>query len=115
MAKPEPFAEAAVANGPRAFGKRRAGPSLFERITRGRARPGDEEGEAETAPPATKPQPARAPEPGRAEEPETAPQPPAAPAAPTAYAPDAPEKDLVAPAPDDDLLDIPAFLRRQAN
>ncbi|MCZ6522990.1 MAG: cell division protein FtsZ [Alphaproteobacteria bacterium] len=121
LAKPDPFAEAAVANGPRAFGKRRAAPSLFERITRGRARPGDEEGEAETAPPATKPQPARAPEPGRAEEPETAPQPPAAPAAPaapTAYAPDAPdapEKDLVAPAPDDDLLDIPAFLRRQAN
>ncbi len=112
MAKPEPFAEAAVANGPRAFGKRRGSPSLFERITRGRARPGDDEGEAETARPAIKPQPARAPEPEKAAEPETAPQPPEAPAAPAA---EEPEKDLVAPAPDDDLLDIPAFLRRQAN
>jgi cell division protein FtsZ len=112
MAKPEPFAEAAVANGPRAFGKRRAASSLFERITRGRPRPSDEEGEAETARPAIKPQPAGAPEPEKAAAPETAPQPPEAPAAPAA---DQPEKDLVVPAPDDDLLDIPAFLRRQAN
>jgi len=109
LARPDPFAEAAVANGLRPFGKRRAAPSLFERITRGRPRQGETEGEAEPAPPTLNPRPARASEPEQAAAPEKEPEAAEAPAA------QEPEKDLVAPAPDDDLLDIPAFLRRQAN
>jgi cell division protein FtsZ len=117
LARPDPFAEAAVANGPRPFGKRRAAPSLFERITRGRPRQDETAAEGEAAPappaPALNPQPAQAAEPEQAAAPENQPQPAEAPAAPEPA--QEPEKDLVAPTPDDDLLDIPAFLRRQAN
>jgi cell division protein FtsZ len=74
LGKPEPFAEAAMANGGKTAQKRSEHPSLLERMTgTGRAR--------------------------RRTEPEVSSPRPAAPAPPA----------------DDDLLDIPAFLRRQAN
>jgi len=99
----DPFAAAAIANGSR----ERQKPTLFERVTGlGRSR--------ETAPP-----------------PAPAPAPAAAPAAATRIAPPVREPirtqpqqtklgnldpaDRLKPSHDDDLLEIPAFLRRQAN
>ncbi|MGQ0663351.1 MAG: cell division protein FtsZ [Pseudomonadota bacterium] len=91
----DPFAAAAMENAPPPVKERHRGPSLFERVTgTGRARSQ-----------AAEPTPARV-------------IPPAAPA-PVPVQPrrgglDA--ADRIAPAKiDDDLLDIPAFLRRQAN
>jgi cell division protein FtsZ len=94
--KADPFAEADMVNAP----KERARPaSLFERVTGiGRARPAD-------------PTPAK--EPG----------PPKAPTLAVSRPPSTPQprlnnldpRDRVAPAYEDDLLDIPTFLRRQAN
>jgi cell division protein FtsZ len=103
--RPDPFAEADMVNQPR----KKLG--LFERITGARGRA---EGEV---------QPARQVEPQFARQ-SAAPAPAQPAAAPVAAAPEAPRQaDLglaptVAPAPSrpqDDLLDIPAFLRRQAN
>ncbi|HEX7969054.1 MAG TPA: cell division protein FtsZ [Stellaceae bacterium] len=89
---PDPYAVAAMENGGRAPQKpaKGRGPSLFERVT-GVAR-GRSAGEAEPTPPrAAQPQPAQ---------PRLGPLDPA---------------DRLRPAKDEDVLDIPAFLRRQAN
>ena len=90
--QPEPFAEAAVTNGGRKPGKGRQG-GLLQRIARARARP--KEGGEEAAP---VPESETAVEPA-AEEPATG----------------GAEKDLIERQPEEDLLDIPAFLRRQAD
>jgi cell division protein FtsZ len=128
------FAEADMVNAPaQAREPRRRGPSLFERVTgTGRARAG------ESAPQAAAPAPAAAPRPAPAA---AAPAPTPAPAvaaatpapapapAPTAAAQPAaagspaqhrlggldPSDRLTTSRAEDDLLDIPAFLRRQAN
>ncbi len=126
---PNAFAEADMVNSPREQPRRRL-PSLFERVTgtgRGRAEP------SMTSAPAAAPAPKPAPAPMAA-----APAPVAAPVAPAPVAAPAPAPAPVqaaAPAPaaqqrlggldptdrlmatraEDDLLDIPAFLRRQAN
>ena len=90
---PEPFAEAAVANG--GASERRRPASLLERIANaGRARKAVPEEEVK------------------------APSPPSIPEAEAAPAPrDAAHPDLAEPATqsNEDLLEIPAFLRRQAN
>ncbi|MCH7889778.1 MAG: hypothetical protein IIA00_10965, partial [Proteobacteria bacterium] len=84
-AQAEPFAAAAMANGPRPAPERRRGPTLFERVTgSGRARQ-------------LRPKRERAAD--------------ALAEAPTPVAADR----LVPPRVEEDLLDIPAFLRRQAN
>ncbi len=88
-AEAEPFAAAAMANGPRPRPERRRGPTLFERVTgAGRARQ-------------TRPEPEKVAESAVA----------AAAASPAAV----PADRLAPPRVEDDLLDIPAFLRRQAN
>ncbi|MFC3677825.1 cell division protein FtsZ [Ferrovibrio xuzhouensis] len=108
--QPDPFAEADMVNRP-AEPRKKIG--LFERITGARGR------EAEA-------QPARQHEPQFARQAAPAPMaPPASVAVPAPVAPEVPRQaDLgllptaAAPAPNrpqDDLLDIPAFLRRQAN
>jgi cell division protein FtsZ len=84
-AEAEPFAAAAMANGPQPTAERRRGPTLFERVTgSGRARQ-------------LRPKRERAAD--------------ALAEAPTPVAADR----LVPPRVEEDLLDIPAFLRRQAN
>ena len=84
-AEAEPFAAAAMANGPQPTPERRRGPTLFERVTgSGRARQ-------------LRPKRERAAD--------------ALAEAPTPVAADR----LVPPRVEEDLLDIPAFLRRQAN
>ena len=109
LAKPEPFAEAAVANAgaaPQPPRKKARGPSLFERMTGVGRR-----AEVETTPAAPAPQASgirvepmlearqAAPRPAEARKPETAPV----------------QAERLAPQPEEDLLEIPAFLRRQAN
>jgi len=132
------FAEADMVNAPaQAREPKRRGPSLFERVTgTGRARTAEAAPAAAPAPAAAAPQPAPA-----AAAPAAAPTPAPAPAA-VAPAPApavAPAPVAIQPAPaaaspvqhrlggldpsdrlttsraEDDLLDIPAFLRRQAN
>ena len=117
---PDAFAEAAVTNA-RPEEKKRRGPSLFERMTgTGRSRSGE--------PPSTKGRaPSRQTKEPRPPTPPAAPkvqsQPPVAPppaqrtAVPAAQAVSAPAADAgrLAPPPEDELLEIPAFLRRQAN
>jgi cell division protein FtsZ len=121
------FAEADMVNAPAlpAREPRRRGPSLFERVTgTGRARAGETAPQPAAAAPAAMPAPA----PVAAA---TAPAPAAAPApvpvaaavpAPTAVSPVQqrlggldPSDRLTTSRAEDDLLDIPAFLRRQAN
>ena len=139
-ARPEPFAEAAMENGsvaaPRAKLEPRRGPTLFERVTgTGRARDGRPEPQREPVFGSVRDM-AQAPKPA-------APMPSAPtipmPSAPTMKAPEpaAPKPEIPAPVlepvletagaesqstsvegpkpqrPEDDLLDIPAFLRRQ--
>ena len=144
LAKPDPFAEAALSNaGPAQPKKARRGPSLFERMTGGsRARKekeaepaGEKVWDAVLAKEASTNEKAKRAEPRL----ETAPAKPAAPVAATPAAPVAApapapatakktaEKEVVAeteaapapqglaPEPEEDLLEIPAFLRRQAN
>ncbi len=86
---PDPYAVAAMENGGKPLQKpaKPRGPSLFERVT-GVAR-GRAAGEADTAPPRAAPA-----------QPRLGPLDPA---------------DRLRPAEDEDILDIPAFLRRQAN
>ena len=97
-ARPVPIAQPAVPAAPEALPPRARGrvPSLIERMTGvGRARP--------TAPP-----PPRTP-------PQPQPAPAAVRAAPPRLTPLEPEERPGASSKEDDLLDIPAFLRRQAN
>jgi len=136
LSKPDPFAEAALSNaGSTAPKKRNRGPSLFERMT-GVSRPrkepeaekvwdavlakeADREAVAERAEPRLeKPAaPEATAEAVSAPEPEvtapTAPTP--APVASTEEAKPAEPEGSLAPEPEEDLLEIPAFLRRQAN
>jgi len=108
MAKPEPFAEAAVANAgatPQPPRKKARGPSLFERMT-GVGRRAEPE-----AVPAQAPQAAMRVEPMLESRP-AAPRP----TPEVRKADPAPQPaERLAPQPEDDLLEIPAFLRRQAN
>ncbi len=104
-AQAEPFAAAAMANGPRPTPERRRGPTLFERVTgSGRARQAQPEPEPVAEPVA---EPAVATVAAAAAmadaEPDTA--------APMAMS----AERLAPPRVEEDLLDIPAFLRRQAN
>ena len=119
----EPFAAAAMANGGGQRGKeRRRSRNLFERMTRtGRARQARAaavEEPADAAPePATQPAPVATPEPA----PPGAPPNPGSAATPALEPAPAKlgEPDSAAPPNrpgiEEDLLDIPAFLRRQAN
>jgi cell division protein FtsZ len=116
MRRPDPFAEAAVTNGRRPEGR-----SLLERMT-GLARKKDPAPAAKAEDTAAKPHaplartfpPSRAPLLEKAEA-------PAAPAPVAAKPEPAPQLKVEAPARpapagrDDDLLEIPAFLRRQTN
>jgi cell division protein FtsZ len=114
---PDPFAEAAISNGPAtAPGRARKGPSLFERMTgTGRSRQTE---------PAHQTEPARQAEPAMAVASEAAAKPaprvePVMRAEPTLETV-TPEPVAVAPKPasvavEEDVLDIPAFLRRQTN
>jgi cell division protein FtsZ len=109
--KPEPFAEAAMTNGARTASNRTGSPSLLERMTgTGRARKAKETTDDSTMPSAMTSTP-----PEDSMTASTAPAPSAeavvAPALPQVAASDR----LAPPRPDEDLLDIPAFLRRQAN
>ena len=109
--KPEPFAEAAMTNGARTASNRSGSPSLLERMTgTGRARKAKETTDDSTMPSAMTSTP-----PEDSMTASTAPAPSAeavvAPALPQVAASDR----LAPPRPDEDLLDIPAFLRRQAN
>jgi cell division protein FtsZ len=123
--KADPFAEAALANGGGEMGRRPGRPaasagrglSLFERMTGGRARQRRAQEMAISQPQIAQGQPAAT---------ANSPQPPAMTAAPAAKpAADAPvqprlggldaKERVNVKAGEDDLLDIPAFLRRQAN
>ena len=115
---PDPFAEAAGTNA-RPEEKKRRGPSLFERMTgSGRNRSGEppttngRTSSLQTKRPSP-PTPPLAPK-VQSQPPVTAPQAQrtAAPAPPAAPAADG---GRLAPQPEDELLEIPAFLRRQAN
>ena len=110
LGRPEPFAEAAVANAGGTERRRERSMSLLERMTgSGRSRKRAERAAAidgASAPPSS--------------EPTAAPKAPlAAPASRREPPPLAPKADLATRAtpaqPDEDLLEIPAFLRRQAN
>jgi len=119
----DPFREAALLNGGQRGPERHRSPNLFQRMTGvGRARKGGEEvakAAAGTPPEAPKPTENRdmpATEPTLGSRPE-----PAQAAAPAA-APEQSRLDMVetanrhaAPQSEEDLLEIPAFLRRQAN
>jgi cell division protein FtsZ len=140
-ARPEPFAEAAMQNGsvaaPRAKLEPRRGPTLFERVTgTGRARDGRPKlqrepvlGSVRDRVPAPVPS---APEPSAAMPSAPAPATPKPASAAPKPAPPAPVLEPVLETagaesqsssveepkpqrPEDDLLDIPAFLRRQTN
>ena len=124
--KPEPFAEAAMTNGARTTSNRAGSPSLLERMTgTGRARKARDTADDSAVPSGTTPTPkvesvtantAPAPAPTAAPAPASDPAP--APSA-EAVAPALPQVEasdrLAPPRLDEDLLDIPAFLRRQAN
>jgi cell division protein FtsZ len=141
LAKPDPFAEAALTNAAPAQPKKaRRGPSLFERMTGGgRSRKDTEPAsdkvwdavlskEAGTTEKPARPEPRMGSKPAapvaqkaaEPAEPVAAPAPVVAakesvkketPAEPQA----APAPQGLAPEPEEDLLEIPAFLRRQAN
>ena len=110
LGRPEPFAEAAVANAGGAERRRERSMSLLERMTgSGRSRKRAEQAAAiDGASAATSSEPIAAPKAPLAE-PASRREPP----------PLAPKDDLATRAmpaqPDEDLLEIPAFLRRQAN
>jgi cell division protein FtsZ len=118
--QPDAFAEAALTNGAAEENKPKVtrGPSLLERMTgTGRARQKAREAEATHQEPGF----------GRREQAQAAPQAEVNPEPAPVPAPEKVESksssamptidpsDRLAPAADDDLLDIPAFLRRQAN
>jgi len=108
--KPEPFAEAAMTNGARTTSNRAGSPSLLERMTgTGRARKARETADesATSSGAATTPKVDSA-------TPSTAPAPSAETVAPALPQVEASDR-LAPPRLDEDLLDIPAFLRRQAN
>ncbi len=126
---PEPFATAALDNASKAPKKHQRGPSLLERMTgtgRARQQAAEEQKQpqpAETKAPAAAIAPAAAATPAAeavSRVPEERAQPTPAPAKPLNVAPvtppSLPASGNLSPTPnDDDLLDIPAFLRRQAN
>ena len=108
MEKPEPFAEAAMTNGAPAPSGRSGSPSLLERMTgTGRARRTKETADA----------PAAAARSSDARQPETAgtdSSPAPAAERPMLTRVEASDR-LAPPRPDEDLLDIPTFLRRPSN
>jgi cell division protein FtsZ len=119
VGQPDAFAEAALTNGATAESKPKVtrGPSLLERMTgTGRARQKVRETEATAHEPSfgrrDQAEPA-AQAPQAEAKPVVTPEPAAAKAASAMPAID--PSDRLAPAAEDDLLDIPAFLRRQAN
>ncbi|HJP20416.1 MAG: cell division protein FtsZ [Alphaproteobacteria bacterium] len=119
---PEPFATAALDNASKQSKKHQRGPSLLERMTgTGRARQAAEEAkQPKPATPAAVAAPAAQTAPAASRVPEERPQPAPTPVKPLdvtpAASPSLPATGTLSPAPsDDDLLDIPAFLRRQAN
>ncbi len=109
----DPFKEADLMNSGSADDSRRKGPNLFQRITGAARDTRPEPPAARVTPPAARTapeQPAAAPKQEKAQE--TAPQP--APQQARLSGVD-PEDRLKTSQSDDDLLEIPAFLRRQAN
>ncbi|MSP52435.1 MAG: cell division protein FtsZ [Alphaproteobacteria bacterium] len=112
--RPNPFAEAAVENAGKKPPSKPKGMSLFERmtsITRRGAAPEPQQPKV-TAPTPTRVEPRLS---QKAEPAATAPLPTPAPAKATEVRPKAEGLELRAPAADEDLLEIPTFLRRQAN
>jgi len=109
----DPFKEADLVNGGSSDDSRRRGPNLFQRIT-GAARESRPEMPApRVTPPASRTAPEQPASASQPEKPrETAPQP--APKQARLSGVD-PEDRLKTSQSDDDLLEIPAFLRRQAN
>ncbi|NQV80912.1 MAG: hypothetical protein HQ495_10185 [Alphaproteobacteria bacterium] len=124
LSKPDPFAEAALSNaGAGAPKKRVRGPSLFERMTGGSRGRKATEPEAEKvwdAVLAKEAEPRRS-EPRLETKSVATPAEPAAPEQKTAVAEEPAKSEAPSVAPDlaleteEDLLEIPAFLRRQAN
>ncbi len=109
MEKPEPFAAAAMTNGPPMSSGRSGSPSLLERMTgTGRARKTKETADA-PPPPAAGASNARRPETAKKD---SSPAPAAE--GPVLTRVEASDR-LAPPRPDEDLLDIPTFLRRPAN
>ena len=107
---PEPFAEAAMANGARTTSNRAGSPSLLERMTgTGRARKAREAADDSATPSSTPTTPK-----ADTVTASTAPAPSAEAVAPVLPQVEASDR-LAPPRLDEDLLDIPAFLRRQAN
>ena len=108
--RPEPFAEAAMTNGVPTTSSRSGSPNLLERMTgTGRAKKQREAAELSVPTPSTT----------ITAKPDTpalgaVPAPTVEATAPVMAQVD-PEDRLAPPRPDEDLLDIPAFLRRQAN
>ena len=112
LGRPEPLAEADAVNAGGEVRRPSRGFSLFRRMTQGGH--GDEPG-AEPARPGQRSRAART-EPRIADAPQEAPAPAALPA-PAAAPAAATQENLggLRPQEDDDLLEIPSFLRRQAN
>lgn len=123
---PDPFAEAALQNAPVEAPKKRTRATLLERMASvGLGRSAAKIQETETEPAAADSDAGEGVATGpRAGDPahELAPTPaeraeakPASAEAPPVAAPETPEPRALVPEPDEDLLEIPAFLRRQAN
>ena len=114
---PEPFNEAALANAGQAVkSERRRGRSLFQKVTGAVSGLVGEDPKPTAEPTVAKPAVAEPAPPAAAPPPALAPAPPAAAAKPTQ--PRLTNLDTPppsAPSSDDEMLEIPAFLRRQAN
>ena len=109
----DPFKEADLVNGGSSDDSRRRGPNLFQRITGAAREARPEIPAARVAPPAARTapeQPASASRPEKPQEPTPQPAPQQA-----RLSGVDPEDRLKTSQSDDDLLEIPAFLRRQAN
>jgi cell division protein FtsZ len=127
LSKADPFAEAALSNAGAAAPKKRVrGPSLFERMTGGGRNRKEAEPEAEKVWDAVLAKEAGREAQAKRTEPRLDAAPVVKPSAAAAAKPpapvegnDEPQKPAAAPdlalEPEEDLLEIPAFLRRQAN
>ncbi len=111
---PEPFAEAAMANGGRASAGRSGSPSLFGRIIGSGSRGREREETAGAPTPAAAPVAAPAPDARQSAAAKTDSSPASGAGASSLTRVEASDR-LAPPRPDEDLLDIPAFLRRPAN
>jgi cell division protein FtsZ len=116
QAAPDPYRAAALLNaGPKPAERKKSGLNLFQRMTGRKEEPQAVEKPLEMpAPKAPEPQ-AAAPEPAPKSAPAAVPTPAAPPAQQTRLDGVDPQDRLPSSQTEEDLLDIPAFLRRQAN